>query len=65
MAEAMIADITVTNDEPDHRKDHTEWAKAKENELELLQRFEVYEEVTAVPERKPMVDTKWVFRKKE
>jgi transposase InsO family protein len=65
MAEAMIADITVSNDEAEYGKDHTEWAKAKEKELEQLQKYEIYEEVTAVPEGKPVVDTKWVFRKKE
>jgi hypothetical protein len=65
MAEAMMADITVSSDDAEYGIEHTEWAKVKEKELKQLQKYEVYQEVLAVPEGKPVVDTKWVFRGKE
>jgi hypothetical protein len=60
-----MADITVSTDEAEYGKDHTERAKAKEKEREQLPKNEVYEEVLVISDGKPVVDTKWIFRKKE
>jgi hypothetical protein len=54
----MMADITVSSYEAGYGIEHTEWVKAKEKELEQLQKYEVYEKVLTALEGKPVVDTK-------
>ena len=41
------------------------WQAAKDRELGQLDQYGVYEWVDHVPERKRVIDTKWVLKEKE
>jgi len=47
------------------RPQSPKWEAARDQELQQLEEYRVYEEVEHVPEGKQVVDPKWIFKQKE